>query len=230
MIRSQVRNFIETGGMKIGEFQKAIGVSAKSYSTFMGKNGPNAGDNTATYGAAWAFFKKRDLMGLKPLKKAKVAAPTTRGTTAAVISLSPAVSITAVTLPGEETDSIPIYDTCDEVRHKISAHLCLPSVTGAQFCRDIAAMYHLTNKKIQLKQLSDFRNKKGAHAGNTSVVYYAAYVFFEKTRVAQGKAKSKARLNMEELYKDDGGVDTSRSRVSYWCGPGETPVAYTFEV
>ena len=46
--------------------------------------------------------------------------------------------------------------------------------------------------RILSKQLQDFQSKSGPLAGNTSRVYYAAYVFFEKLRLEQGKKKSKA--------------------------------------
>jgi hypothetical protein len=41
--------------------------------------------------------------------------------------------------------------------------------------------------------------KRGPRAGNTSSVYYGSCVFFEKIRIRDGKAKTKTRLEMEEL-------------------------------
>jgi hypothetical protein len=38
-------------------------------------------------------------------------------------------------------------------------------------------------------------------------VYYGAYVYFEKLRVAEGKPKSAKREKMEVEYGHDGGVD-----------------------
>jgi len=114
---------------------------------------------------------------------------------------------------GEETDSVEVYDTCDEVRKKISAYLRKPNTTAAQFCRDLLAQYHTDEKKpsrIQSTQLTKFRGYKGADTGNTSCVFYAAYVFFEKVRLAEGKPKSKHRLEMEEIWGGKGGFDISR--------------------
>jgi hypothetical protein len=63
---------LASGEMKIGELQKAMGVTAKSYDTFMGKNGPDNGTNTATLPSAYRFFKKREAEGIKvPKKKVK---------------------------------------------------------------------------------------------------------------------------------------------------------------
>jgi hypothetical protein len=44
--------------------------------------------------------------------------------------------------------------------------------------------------------------------GNASTVYYAAYVFFEKERIAAGGKKSDHRLEMERTWVREGGVET----------------------
>lgn len=51
-----------------------------------------------------------------------------------------------------------------------------------------------------------FRGKKGPDAGNTSSVFYGAYVFFEKMRIKQNKPKSEKRKEMEEVW-GPGGFD-----------------------
>jgi hypothetical protein len=96
----------------------------------------------------------------------------------------------------QEPRDSSIIDTCDEVRRKINAHMKKPGVVQAQFLRDIAASYRKAPRKVQSTQLSKFRSKKGAWEGNTSVVFYGAYVFFEKMRIAEKKPKSKKRLEM----------------------------------
>ncbi|KAM7182681.1 hypothetical protein V8F33_014108 [Rhypophila sp. PSN 637] len=105
-----------------------------------------------------------------------------------------------------------VFDTCDTVRRKIRALLAnpkYPKITQAALCRAIvkAAYGEDSDKTIQSASLGAFLKKKGPLAGNTSAVYYAAYVFFEKLRIKQGKPKSSDREIMEELWWD-GGVDT----------------------
>ncbi|KAK8091424.1 hypothetical protein PG997_001785 [Apiospora hydei] len=116
--------------------------------------------------------------------------------------------ISGIHLPGEDTDEVPVYDTCDMVREKIDAHLLAhKGLTQAQFCRDIYAhgLKPPTRcKGIQPKQLSDFRHKQGSNAGATSSVFYAAYVYFEKIRLAQGAPKSAHRLEMERRWGSEG--------------------------
>lgn len=106
-----------------------------------------------------------------------------------------------ISLPGDEDGEVEVYDTCDVVRAKIRAYLAIPRSTQAAFLRQIAKAFpREKDKKIQSKLLNDFLNKKGATAGNTSSVYYGAYVFFEKLRIRDGLEKSETRIEMEKLY------------------------------
>ena len=209
-IRRMINAFIENGEMKVGEFQKAINVSSGSYLRFMKQSGPSKGTGADTYWKAWEFFKKRERKGI-PMPKRK-SAKTSKSSKAdtSKTSQKSGVDITDVHLDGEDTDSVPIFDTCTEIRRKIGMHLRNASVTNAQFCRDLQAQYHTSRgpAKIQGGQIQRFRSRNQPLAGCTNSVYYAAYVFFEKMRIKQKKPKSKHRLEMEKRWPR--GVDTSR--------------------
>ncbi|KAJ4374500.1 hypothetical protein N0V86_007369 [Didymella sp. IMI 355093] len=171
----KIRAFLDDGEMKVGEFQKAINTNSVTYSRFMSQNGPLKGSGSTVYGQAWMFFKKRELQGIKPPRhptKPKGGEATAAGAQAGPV-------LAAVELPGESDDKVEIYDTCDEIRRKINAHLKKPGVTQTQFLRDIAASYKRAPRKIQSSQLSAFRSKKGAYDGNISAVYYGAYLLRE---------------------------------------------------
>lgn len=100
---------------------------------------------------------------------------------------------------------MPVFDSADELRKKISAHLKTPGLAQAQFRRDLYAQLHApTCKSIHSSSLSDFRGKKGPIAGCTSTVFYAAYAYFEKSRLAKGKPKSHRRREMELVHGDEG--------------------------
>lgn len=86
--------------------------------------------------------------------------------------------------------------------------------------REIAKTYR-DGRKIQSKSLNDFLGKRGATAGNTSSVFYASYVFFEKLRIAENKPKSKHRLDMEDIHPN--GLDTQTRNERYICFAGEVP-------
>jgi hypothetical protein len=202
-VRGMIRRFLDSGEMKKGEFSTAIGVSATSLNNFLAQNGTMKGAESFTYGNAWEFFKKREMAGIKAPKKAKAA---TASSSASTSSAAPITDISNISLDGEESSSVQVYDSCDEIRKKINAHLVKPGITQAAFCRDLAAQLH-TGTKIQSKQLTDFRSKKGPRMGNTSSVFYAAYIYFEKVRLAENKPKSKHRKEMEEVWAFQGGFD-----------------------
>jgi hypothetical protein len=100
----KIRALIDNNELKVGEFQKAINVTPNSYSRFMGQNGPHKGSGSDVYMAAWAFFKKREMRGIKttPNKKAKV----DEGGKDAV------PSVEDVVLEGEMEDCVPVYGMC----------------------------------------------------------------------------------------------------------------------
>lgn len=127
-------------------------------------------------------------------------------------SNSAGVDISDIKVDGEETDTVPIFDTCDEIRRKIRAHLEKPGVTQAQFCRDVHAQFQGPKKpaNIQGTQLARFRSMSGPYSGNSSLVFYGAYVFFEKVRIKTGVAKTKAREENEKKFAADGGIDRDR--------------------
>jgi hypothetical protein len=185
-VRTKIRNFINSGEMKVGEFQKAIGTNSKSYTAFMGQKGANKGVNSMVYQNAFAFFKHRELNGVKaPKKKVKKDEEAV------------ATDVSGIQLEGEEDNEVPVYDTCDETRKKIRAYLARPDITQAGFCREIAKTYGDGRK---VTGLAAFLGKKGPTAGNTAAVFYASYVFFEKLRIREGKPKSKFRLEMEDIH------------------------------
>jgi hypothetical protein len=212
-IRRKINNFINSGEMKIGEFQSVLGVTSRSYNTFLGQNGKMKGSGSNTYSNAHRFFAKRELQGIKdPKKKAATSKK-------AKLEAEQKFDVSGIHLDGEEEAAVEVYDTCDGVRRKIRTHLRDPDVTQASFLRDLAKTYPASmNKKFQAKSLTDFLSKSGPNAGNTGSVFYAAYVFFEKLRIRDGKPKTKFRQEMEDVWGHEGGFDRrTPSNVGYIC-------------
>lgn len=199
---------------------------------FLALSGPHKGSQSEVYENAWSWFKQREVAGLKmpDVKKRQAAeakaaagaaggdagpAAKTKTGTAAAASVPTLDKIKDISLWGQETDSVQVFDSAHEIRKKINAHLKTPGLTQAHFYRDLYAQLQApTCKAIQTKQLTDFRSKKGPLSGITSSVFYSAYVLFEKMRLANGKPKSKHRLDMEKAHP--GGLD--RSRDGSRCG------------
>jgi hypothetical protein len=116
--------------------------------------------------------------------------------------------ITNIHLHGEDTDSVPVFDTCDEIRRKITPHLCRNGVTMAQFGRDLFAQLHTPkNVSISGAQVQNFLKQDGPRTGAKTIVFYAAYVYFEKLRIAKGEPKSDRREEMEDIWGGQGGFD-----------------------
>ncbi|KAF2449812.1 hypothetical protein P171DRAFT_427964 [Karstenula rhodostoma CBS 690.94] len=135
VIRRKIRTFHDSGEMKVGESQNAINVTGNAYSRFMGQNGPRKGLDSSVYDAAWAFFKTRELKGIKMPKKQTPAA-------AGTASNSGVPHAEGIELDWEREEKVPVFDPCDDIRRKINAHLKFPVVTQAAFLRNIGAQFH----------------------------------------------------------------------------------------
>ncbi|VUC24638.1 unnamed protein product [Clonostachys rosea] len=108
-----------------------------------------------------------------------------------------------VTLPGEDTASVPVYDTCGEIRRKMRAILA-KGVSQAALARTLSKMYPGSQGQVSPRNLGTFLKQKQRMHGNTSPAFYAGYVFFEKQRIKNGKPKTKTRQEMEEAHGKTG--------------------------
>lgn len=219
-VRRKINRFLDSGEMTKTAFAREIGVSPKSLSGFLGVHGPMNGAKYNAYGFAWEYFKKREIVGMKmpaPKKQktdaAAAAAPASEGSTAkppgkAKAAKPAAVDLSDIVLDGDDDDTVPVYDTCDEVRKKMNAYFKKTGMGQAEFCRTIYALLGRSrpDKVFQGSQLTRFRNTKGPLTGAKSPIYYGAYVFFEKLRIKEKKPKTKHRQEMEELW-GPGGMD-----------------------
>lgn len=222
-VRARINKLIEAGIMNKTEFAKAIGCRGTgTLSSFMNKTGRRGGSQSSVWYMAFAWFKQREVAGLKMpdvtkrqkldadrVVAAAVAAPATasppvrptipgRSVTMAEIRAAAAPAVVAnIFLPGEEDGTVYVFDSCDEVRRKINAHLLRPGVTQAGFCRELTAQMPPGTKAILTAQLATFRGKQGAIAGAKTNTFYAAYVYFEKVRLVRKEPKTEHRLGME---------------------------------
>ncbi|KAF5681425.1 hypothetical protein FDENT_8196 [Fusarium denticulatum] len=174
---------------------KATGTNSNSLNKFLKQKGPFGGCNSSVWRNAYVWFQQREVMGLKmrdtkERQREESKKDTTDGTPSKATPTKTLPDISDIHLEGEETDDVPIYDDCDEIRRKINAHMKIPSVTQAQFCRDIYA------QKAK------------------SSVFYGAYVYFEKLRIAQKKPVTKHRVEMTFLHP--GGIPRDRDDRTTW--------------
>lgn len=98
-----------------------------------------------------------------------------------------------------------VYDTCPQVVANIKNFLAREGVTKAMV---LAALGGLNSNSLN-RFLS---GKKQDQCGN--VTYKGAYLFFEKLRILEGKAKSQARLKNES--ENPGGFSLIKARSHMW--------------
>ncbi|KAH6876077.1 hypothetical protein BKA58DRAFT_438029 [Alternaria rosae] len=96
-------------------------------------------------------------------------------------------SIDDVELDLEREDKVPVYE--DQRAPKEAWRN--PGGVPPRSLRAASASFHNPPKTLNARQLSAFRSKKGAVNGNTSVIFYGAYVYFEKLRIKEVKPKGK---------------------------------------
>ena len=219
-VRNKIRKFIDSGEMKVGEFQRAIGASSSTYGSFMKKTGTMDGAGSSVYRNAFAFFKLRELNGENRKKKVKAG-----GDGESKKKEAEGEDFKGLILEGEEEGEVPVFDSCEEVRRKINQYLSKSGMSKAAFGREIGKLFGgEEEKKISGGSVTQFLAKRGPMAGNTTGVYYGAYVFFEKIRVRDGKPMTEHREVMEDVW--DGcdprfwrkeGVDRSKviDRIEY---------------
>ncbi|PWY90666.1 hypothetical protein BO70DRAFT_275510, partial [Aspergillus heteromorphus CBS 117.55] len=232
-VRAEIRAFIASGAMKPADFQRAIGVSVRSYTEFLNQQGERKGARSATFLAARGFFGVPVPVPV-PVPAAVPAAvsaapatapPAKRAKKNTAAAAGPNFDVSEIHLDGEETMQVPVFDTCDVVRRKIKAHIRKQGVTQARFLREIArAAIPETGKKLKSKSLADFLSYKGPTTGSGGMTFYAAYVFFEKLRVRDGKPKNDFRLEMEKVWPRGFERETNAANGRMFCGPGEMPI------
>lgn len=124
------------------------------------------------------------------------------------------LDVSGIELPGEAEGKVPVYETCKTMRAKIRAALKKDGVTKAGFARAIG--------EKTADRMSRFLEKKKVMSQNTNPVYYNSYVLFEKMRIRDGQAKSKFRLEMEEVHGAKGADTEVNFDGNFWMHESET--------
>jgi hypothetical protein len=176
----------------------------------MRQNGPWKGEKGDTFPSALWYLQLREREGVALPKKSATRKKKVK-------------EEKVVELEREKTDNVPVFDTCDEVRRKINVYLRQSGNSQGSLRTILSSQFQHTPRTITVSQLEQFRNARGPNVGNTNLVFYSAYVFFEKQRLCSKKQKSKMREKMEEIYGEVGGVNVKIPTDKYgaWIGAQE---------
>ncbi|KAI0397644.1 hypothetical protein F5Y17DRAFT_414049 [Xylariaceae sp. FL0594] len=211
-VRQRVRNLLDAEIATQHEFAKMLNCSSSSLSwwlSFEGGLGRPTKRGGSIFHSAYAWIRQREVAGCKVPERLKRVAPyvpldpkkknsTLNGGSRSYVRTRRTSShrdiiqaeMNCIILDGQEDDSVEIYDSCDEVRRKIEEYLSPannPGLTPTRFCRDLAQMLAPAAdgsvRRVGHSQLAHFRSYRGARSGAKNIVFYAAYVFFEKLRI-----------------------------------------------
>ncbi|CAL1696077.1 unnamed protein product [Somion occarium] len=94
-----------------------------------------------------------------------------------------------IELEGEDEGEVPVYDDCNEIRRKIRLLQKDPNFKITHWLKEIG--------DINSNSCQRFMKASGANGGASNGTYYAAYVYFEKVRIFEGKKKTAKRERNE---------------------------------
>lgn len=200
-VRAALRRIVESKEMTIKALCETLDVSQPSYRRFMSMYGRDKGEFSDTYAQALPFLHERKLAGKKTPAKPRLSKEKEQ-------ELEERYDVSGIKLDewGEEREAsgtVPIFETCDGVRKQINAHLRQSGRTKAALQRVLQKQLPDDEEEMASNMLTRFlTHKHGPVAGAGMPVYYAAYIYFEKLRIKQGKSKSEWRLRMEEAWND----------------------------
>ena len=123
-------------------------------------------ENTCPHAHATTTAKKNETATTTTKKETKTAMKKT----AMKNTANKLLDVSSVHLEGEETGTVPIYDTCDEVRRKIRALLRKPGVTQAALLRALGKCRPSSSNQNQNKSQSQNQGqgqgqRQGQHQG-----------------------------------------------------------------
>ena len=196
-LRRQIMKLLASTDVKIGEFQKILGVNANSYGMFMhGKyKDPWSAVQNGTFSAAAWFFEKERLLGKhalgKPRSRKAAAASPTLGTAAATKTKSVTGAGAKPKLP--DVSSTPLEDDHTwllpgEVRKALQ---------DLQLSHDTSVAGLAWAAGVPYQSFNNFVKAGGSHGGKDNQAYRPAAALVEKVRIALGKPKSAKRKALE---------------------------------
>ncbi|OQS03634.1 hypothetical protein THRCLA_04048 [Thraustotheca clavata] len=236
-IRMKVKKFLAMKTMTQTALLKQIGVNSNSFGRFMKLKGPYGGCDNSSYSGLLHFFyqlEKKEKKEKEEAKMAKKAAPKRKvkdtGSDSDDQPIAPKkaksqskenqsnenqppvkkgperlAEIEAIQLPPD----LLVYDDCDVVRDHIIVYLARKECTQVALAE---------NFQCSVASIRKFLAMKGVREGSGSIVYKAAYSFFEKLRILEVKPKTAKRLRIEKTKPE--GYELVRDPTRGWIYVG----------
>ncbi|KAJ7578336.1 hypothetical protein C8J56DRAFT_969719 [Mycena floridula] len=113
-----------------------------------------------------------------------------------------------VTLEGEDEGDVTVYDDCNEIRRKIRLLQKEPGFKVTYWLKEIGG--------VNSNSFNRFMKLSGPQGGAENSTYRAAYIFFEKKRIAENKPKTAKRKTNEAA----GGCSMTGSHRGQWVFTG----------
>ncbi|KAJ3554702.1 hypothetical protein NM688_g2971 [Phlebia brevispora] len=142
--------------------------------------------------------KARPTKKTRVSKAANASASTSNPDNTEKTGVSPAASASApkswrdIVLEIDADGSVPVYDDCNEIRRKIRLLQKESDFKITHWLKEIG--------NINSNSFQRFMKAKGPTGGASNGTYYAAYVFFEKKRIFEGKKKTPTRTRNESQH------------------------------
>ncbi|KAJ7062809.1 hypothetical protein C8F01DRAFT_1135311, partial [Mycena amicta] len=122
----------------------------------------------------------------------KARADTAAGSSSGKSKAKDVVAWQDVELGTNSDGTVPVFDYPGEVRRKIRILLGTPGFKVTPWLKEIGG--------INSNSYGRFMKEKDKTAGAANGTYYAAYVYFERVRIAEGKKKTAGRQQNENEH------------------------------
>ncbi|EMC99484.1 hypothetical protein BAUCODRAFT_29835 [Baudoinia panamericana UAMH 10762] len=119
-------------------------------------------------------LKERDPNAVAPQRRPKVDSKKDckKSPKSSLVKNTPvtASELADIYLDHEENETVPIYDSCNDVRKKVKAYVKKSGTSQAAFCRELSEM--MPESHVQARQMTNFMKIKGPKAGGHSTPYF----------------------------------------------------------
>ena len=222
-IRGEIQRFLTRGTMTQTAFLQAISCNSNSYGRFMKLKGAWNGTQNGVYWGAARFFEIEKRRAARERKNAGPAAAKRQraeANDAKKKAKREGEDLLARVSTIDVPEGTPVFDTCAEVRRKITAFLKTGMVTQSAFLKHLGVAPNSFGSFMKQNGRADPENIANMQPGAANHVYPKAYRFFEQKRLLEQKPKTDGRKNNEAML-----AANKARQAALWGGLGNAELA-----